>query len=165
MNENESEWELEPSNAHPRAAEILTDEFFWNCVDDNSPFGNDNGADILEFYREWREDNKPSDALSFFNDILDNWDVNSSAFEGITDPNELENVYDDFNVHSYDDCIIALAFGQLLFDGEVNDEIRKLTLEAIDRQMAPVCLNYYGEEIHDERKIRLNRMKEIILSL
>lgn len=48
----DEEWELAPENSHPKAQAILTDDFLWDCADENSPLGNDTGADILAFYRE-----------------------------------------------------------------------------------------------------------------
>lgn len=48
----------EPETAHPRARELMDEEFFWDCVDEEAPFGSDEGHDAYFEFRRWRERNK-----------------------------------------------------------------------------------------------------------
>src|SRR5688500_15789169 len=34
----------------------MTDEWFGDCANENSPFGNDGGSDTLSFLRDWRKE-------------------------------------------------------------------------------------------------------------
>jgi len=35
----------------------LTEEFYYDCTDEFSPFGNDDGADTLSSLEEWYQEN------------------------------------------------------------------------------------------------------------
>ncbi len=69
--EDEESWELSPENCHPNAVAIVTDEFYWDCVDDNSPFGNDTGNDTLKLFKEWREKHWMETPIAFLDKLLD----------------------------------------------------------------------------------------------
>ena len=157
--ENEDLSELSPVNSHPIAARILTDEFYWDCVDDNSPFGNDTGADTLEFLREWREENPESNPVRFLNQLLKEWEVTDDYWD-ITDPSEVQRLLDadEFSFNTRDEAVIALAFGQLILEGEVESEIKRRAALAIARQAQPAIINRWGEHA-SERAERLQKMK------
>src|SRR5438105_15589798 len=48
----------DPETAHSRARELMTEEFLWDCVDEEAPFGSDEGHNAYYEFREWRERNK-----------------------------------------------------------------------------------------------------------
>ena len=67
---SKNKWELSPKNAHPRAVALLKDSFYWSILDDDSPFGNDNGADALTAYRKWRNQHRIGTAVDFIRELL-----------------------------------------------------------------------------------------------
>jgi uncharacterized protein YfeS len=52
MDRTEEHW-LDPSRVSPRVRAILREQFFWDFCDENSPLGNDTGADAGEYYYDW----------------------------------------------------------------------------------------------------------------
>ena len=44
---DDEETGLSRETSHPNFTEHFSEEFYYDCVDDESPFGNDNGADTL----------------------------------------------------------------------------------------------------------------------
>ena len=50
--DSDEDWELSPEVAHANARRWMKAEYFWDICDEGSPFGNDTGADTLEFFRE-----------------------------------------------------------------------------------------------------------------
>ena len=48
---------IDKDRGHPRALQIIPDEFFWDCADDLAPFGSDEGDTALSEYRDWRKEN------------------------------------------------------------------------------------------------------------
>src|SRR5687768_8736750 len=62
MDESEHDPFNEPETAHARARELLVEEFFWDCVDEEAPFGSDEGHDAYYEFRRWRTEH-PSDSL------------------------------------------------------------------------------------------------------
>src|SRR5688572_15342269 len=60
----------EPESAHARARELLTEEFFWDCVDEEAPFGSDEGHDAYYEWREWRAANPAAPLLDCLSWIM-----------------------------------------------------------------------------------------------
>src|SRR5277367_4726427 len=55
--DSSDEYTVSRERAHPNAVELMKEEWFWSIIDENSPFGNDDGADALAIYRRWRAAN------------------------------------------------------------------------------------------------------------
>src|SRR5579859_784842 len=112
----DDEWELDPASAHENARRLLKDGFYWDVTDEGSPFGNDTGFDVLQFWRAWiRESDEDED---FLEDLFGEWEVDRDFVEalpadGIVDALE-ENGHD---ILTYDDAVVALAFAQLVLEG------------------------------------------------
>jgi uncharacterized protein YfeS len=163
--ENEDLSELSPANSHPNAARILADQFYWDCVDDNSPFGNDTGADTLESLREWREEHPQSNPVRFLKQLLKEWEVTDDYWD-VTDPVDVQRLLDadEFSFSTRDEAVIALAFGQLILEGKVEPEIKRRALSALERQSQPAIINRWGEHA-SERGERLQKMKAALEQL
>jgi uncharacterized protein YfeS len=66
----EDEPELSPEN-YPKGARFLKEEFYWSCFDENSPFGNDGGADAFSFFQDWRKENPTANPVEFLDRFLE----------------------------------------------------------------------------------------------
>src|SRR5258706_10296168 len=62
-------------NSNPNFGKALTDEFYYDCTDEFSPFGNDDGADTLSTLEDWyRENGKLRKPVKFLKDLVEeNW--------------------------------------------------------------------------------------------
>jgi uncharacterized protein YfeS len=158
-----SQWELAPDHAHPKARLALTSAFFWNCSDDNTPFGNDNGADTFSFYREWRPTHPSDPANDFLTALFQDWGVAASHWD-VTAPEQVAELIseDEFSFTHRDDVIIALAFGQIVVDGRVDADIKERALVALQRQATQPALDLWREDCHAERRRRLQLMGGIL---
>ncbi|CAN5753500.1 hypothetical protein BH20ACI4_BH20ACI4_05460 [soil metagenome] len=164
--QDEEFWELSPENSHPNTVAILTDEFYWNEGDDNSPFGNDTGNDTLKHFQKWREKNWMETPIAFLDQLLDDWEV-TNDFWDVTDASEAEKLceQDEFSFNVRDEVIIALAFGQLLLAGKVDAEPKRRALLAIERQSLPTIVKFFWEDFTEEQIERLRKMKIILEKL
>lgn len=162
-NEEEDYWELSPKNSHPTAVAILTDDFYWNELADNSPFGNDSGNDTLKLFQKWREKNWMETPIIFLDRLLKDWEV-TNDFWNVTDASEAQKLLeqDDFSFIERDEVIIALAFGQLLLAGKVDAELKRRALLAIERQSLPAIIKFVWGDYPEERVIRLKKMKSVL---
>lgn len=154
---------LTPESAHPNARALLVEAWFWNVSDDDSPFGNDTGADTLSFFREWRAEHQRAEAEEFLEFLLGRWDVRNEGWECLDGPllaTTLPKNY--FHILTRDDVAIAIAFGQLVLDGSIDRKIRQLALYALQRQLLPEVIRFRGWVDADERRQRLDRMKVIV---
>lgn len=165
--EVEDLWEPSPETAHPKAAQILTNEFFWDCVDENSPFGNDTGADTLAFLRVWREAHPHSDPVEFLGKVLAEVFEVPDAHWDVVEPERVREllVESEYEVSARDDAVIAVAFGQLVLEGNVETEIRRRALSALLRQESPAVMEHRGWVSPAERIERLRRMREALIRL
>jgi uncharacterized protein YfeS len=161
--EEEEEWELAPENAHPKARAALTDDYFWDCVHDNSPFGNDTGADTLAFFREWRRGHPRGEPLRFLSRLLRGWEATDDHWE-VTDPAEVARLAegDRFSLDVRDEAIIALAFGQIVLEGRAEPEVKRRALTALHRQGLPAALERWPDEYRAERRGRVAAMAAIL---
>lgn len=157
---DDDEWELAPANAHPKARAALTDDYFWDCTDDNSPFGNDTGADVLAFFREWRPSHARGKPLRFLGQLLRDWEVNDDHWD-VTDPAEVGRLVkqDKFSFQTRDEAIIALSFGQILLEGRVDPDVKHRALVALRRQGLPAAVERWPDEHRAERRRRLAAME------
>ena len=115
MDNSDEQWELSPEVAHPNARRLMKAEYFWDVCDEDSPFGNDTGADTLEFFREHLE--SQGDDEQFLSDILEEWEVDRETAESVSD-DELKKALEDehFHVLTYDDVgspwrLLSSSFG------------------------------------------------------
>lgn len=113
MSDEEHDPWNEPSHRHPRAQELMPEEL-WQCVDEDAPFGSDEGADAYEEFRAWREEN-PEAPLT-------------ACIEWIGD----ESNYPD--AFTYDATIIATVLGQLVLEGRIDSDAKPFARRAIARQ-------------------------------
>ena len=110
MDTLDDDWELSVQTAHPNAARLLKEPFYWDVCDENSPFGNDCGADTLEFYRAALDSNADLDSSEFVAELFEEWDVDRDFAEGIPDEelgHRLEREH--FHILTYDDVVVAVG--------------------------------------------------------
>ncbi len=161
MDTLDDEWELSPENAHENARRLLKADFYWDVTDEDSPFGNDTGWDVLESWRAWiRHSDEEED---FLEEIFDEWEVDRELVESIPDEelsDALEENEHDILVH--DDVVIALAFAQLVLEGQAERATAAAATRALQRQMLPVVIDYRGWDDPGERRERCAAMIEVL---
>ena len=143
-----SEADHDPFNerelAHPRARELLVEDFFWDCADEEAPFGSDEGHDAYFEYRNWRKENPKAplvDCLAWIlEDQLDEYTLELCSDEQVrTDLAEPDEAFmaDSWDMFTLDATIIATAFGQLLDEGRIDSAAKPFVNVALTRQLHP----------------------------
>ena len=155
-------WGITLNNCHPKVAELLTDDFYWSQADDNSPLGNDTGADTFLDFREWREEHPTANPIEFLDKLLGEWQA-TNDFWNVTDAAEVQKLWeqDEFSLTQRDEAIIALVFGQFVLEGKIDAEPKRRALLAIKRQLLPAMVERW-EDFADERIERLEKMKTVL---
>lgn len=163
MESLDDEWDLSPENAHPNARRLLQPGFYWDIDDGDSPFGNDTGYDTLEFYRAWIRHS--DDDEDFLHQLFEEWDVDWEAAEAIPD-GELADRLDDkhFDILTYDDVVIALAFAQLVLEGNAERDIAARASRALERESRPEVIALRGVSDPAERSARCAEMLQVVHS-
>ena len=137
----------EPEKAHPRARKLMAEEFFWDCVDEEAPFGSDEGHDAYFEFRSWRSEHHSAPLVECLSWIME------GELDGYTDElasdecveADLESPDDAFMADSYDmftldATVIATGLGQLIDEGRIDAEAKPYLRVAIARQMHPKVL-------------------------
>lgn len=105
---------------HPDSRKILDSPFFWSCIDDFSPNGNDTGADVLELYRDWKKQNPRGKGFKFLDNLIEDW--------GIEWPLNKDDAY---SKETYEEMMLGLSFAQIKLEGECEEPIIRQSLEVV----------------------------------
>ncbi|HET7731960.1 MAG TPA: hypothetical protein VFK48_18205 [Usitatibacter sp.] len=163
MDIEDDDWELSPDTAHPTAAELMQEAFFWDVTDENSPFGNDSGADALELYREARAEDPDLDSREFLVELLEQWDVDTGFAQEIPEEELAERLErEHFHILTYDDAIVGVAFAELVMTGTVNEDIAEAAIHSLERQALPELLEFRGWSDPAERRERCEQMISVL---
>lgn len=108
---------------HPKAKAFLDDPFFWDIGYDYAPNGNDNGADTLSNYINWRPLNRFTSSRLFFTGLMADWGV-------------MEFSPDPISQSIVRESSIGLAFAQIKIDGGCPLWIRDKALGFINADIA-----------------------------
>lgn len=67
--------ELTRKTAHPKAAKLLEDDFFWSPIEESGPFGSDAGSDACYGFRDWRKTNLDKSPVHFLDELMARWAI------------------------------------------------------------------------------------------
>ena len=164
--EAEEEDDLVPERCHPAACHLLPDAFFWDCTEENSPFGNDEGADTLSSFRRWRQQHPDLHPFLFLDRLLADWEVINEGWN-VIEADQVQRIIeqDEYSPLVRDDVIIAAAFGQVLLDGVCAADVKERAMTAMRRQALPVMIAFRGWADAEARVSRLMRMQAVLSSV
>lgn len=137
---DEEEVGLSKNTSHPIFNKIVTGEFYYDLLDDFSPFGNDTGAETLMELVEFVQENSNDDGiLEWMFEYIDNFGFKYQS-KGVSQLEKIEDINqilseDEFMINCMDQAIIATGFGQLKITGKLDKELEKITHKAIERQI------------------------------
>jgi uncharacterized protein YfeS len=120
---------LSRSTSHPNFVAVAPEDFYYDCADDFSPFGNDDGSDTLASLTEWyREGGHDAKIMRFLKGLLADWDFGLPrniirADHAVVETWLLGNEMNDTYLQSECRARVATAFGQLKIVGTVIPEL------------------------------------------
>ena len=164
MHNFKSVWDITPATAHPRARRLVGDSIIWNYGDEDSPLGNDVGADTFAAYLLFRTAQPAGDLDGFMREQLASRGFPDTDWE-ITEDGALEEAIRNdrgFELVRRDDLIIGLAFAQLVLEGTVDAEVRRRAITALQRQGTDVVLSFRGGGGEDGRRRQLAQFQRIL---
>ncbi len=141
--EEEDIYGIDKDHGHPRAIQIIPDDFFWDCADELAPFGSDEGDTALSEYREWRKEN-PVESLEecliwTIESVgeIDAADYSDEIFHELTVRQQIDDPdFDDQQlIYTTDVSVIATVFGQLADEGKVDASAKPYAARALKRQI------------------------------
>ena len=125
--------------SHPMFTAHFTDDLYYDCVDEEAPFGSDAGSDLLASLEdEYRNNGASRNILEWLFAEFDGYGFKfaSSEVASMTAPEELAAVdaEDEFIIDELDSSIIAAAFGQVKISGLLTNDLNELAQIALQRR-------------------------------
>lgn len=141
--EEDERYGIQKEYAHPRAIELIPEEFFWDCVDEFAPFGSDEGDMALSEYRQWRADNPDAplkECLQWVIESVGEMDFQeydrSILNKDLIKKQLSDDEFDDQQyIDTLDISVIGTGFGQLVDEGKIDQDCKEIIQLAIDRQL------------------------------
>lgn len=130
---------LSRATSHPAFTAHFADDLYYDCVDEEAPFGSDAGNDLLAALEdEYRSNGVPGNIRDWLFEAFDGYGFKfaSSGIAGMTSPEELAAVdaEDEFIIDELDSAIIAAAFGQVKISGTLHKDLKELAGIALQRR-------------------------------
>ena len=161
---------IDKESAHPRAVELIPDTFFWDQTDEIAPFGGEYGNTALNEFREWRAKNKKKSITKFLKVSIE--EIGEIEFKEYTvkllDQRTIGNLLTDEDYDAdqlfdgLDTTIIAVGFAQLIDEGKIDQDAKRLIRIAIERQLIGNSLGLYDEDLSREYIDYLKRLKSVL---
>ena len=156
-------WELTRKQAHPKARALLNKAFYWDERDKNSPLGNETGRDTGAKYQEWCSYERRAGVRRFLEELMQGLGVADSEWD-VLDPERLlsQLKQDSFQILTRDDLALGLAFAQMILDGKVDPEVKRIAQLAAERQSLDDVIAFRRWRNPKQRKARLLHMQGVL---
>lgn len=128
---------LSKETSHPNFVKLLTAEFYYDCTDEFSPFGNDDGADVLINLEDWyRENGHFKKPMKFLKHYVEHHLGVKSKYIELTEIKKILKINEgsEFIFNSIDSVIVATGFGQYKIEGLMHPDLKALVVLALERQ-------------------------------
>jgi len=148
--------------AHPRAQEIMAEEFYYSQIAESGPFGSDDASDTFAEFARWRPDHPADDPLAFLEKHFGSWgyppfDLHTTEPEMILDYCHAQELGSTF-LSGMDAAIVATAFGQLYLEGCIDKPLQTLAITALNRQLSFYLLQLWDEPYRPTRQEQLAKL-------
>lgn len=138
---------LHPKTSHPNFRQHFTNEdLYYNCGDEETPFGSDEGNDTLYELGENIRKKSNLDFNDFPRYLIENiWDMKYIPV-GELDEATVKQIIDtdEMNLTQSDMITYASAFGQIKITGYVNRKLKEDAIKAMQRMQVWSKLQGYG---------------------
>ncbi len=126
---------LHALTSHPRFRENFTNDFYFDCGDEEAPFGSDEGSDTLAQIEEDLRKGKKFDFITFPKKLIEEyWDMTYIPANDISLHNIEELLKtDEMNLIQSDMVTYATAFAQIKITGHIDNELKRMALNAMKR--------------------------------
>jgi len=159
-------WEVTPDTAHNNARKLIPeDSWIWDFSDEDSPLGNDIGADTFAAYLDFRKEQPKGKVQTFITNLFDALELEDTDWD-LLDAEALQEAIDEdegFSVVTRDEFILGLAFAQLLVEGAIDELVKSRAMTALKRQSSDVLMEFHEEE--DTAALRRDQLEELAMIL
>lgn len=148
-------YQLNSKTSHPNFIKHFTEDFYYDCSDEQAPFGSDEGFDTLQIVQERLRKNSALDFATLPKTIIEKeWDmkylpVDSLKEEDIKKLAEKEPI----NITQSDMVTYSTAFAQIKITGKINQTLKADALKALERFILTAKVNGWADDSPTLRKM------------
>lgn len=128
---------LHPKTSHPKFAEHFTDELYYDCVDEETPFGSDEGSDTLAFIGEEIRKDKDFSFECYPQRLVEcEWEMRYIPVDSLDSEKIKEMAADEDSERDMwqsDAVTLATAFAQIKITGKITQSLKERAIKAIKR--------------------------------
>jgi uncharacterized protein YfeS len=125
---------LHPLTSHPRFRAHFTDDLYYDCVDEEAPFGSDEGSDTLASVEEAIRKGKTLDFAAFPKKLIEEWSMTHIPQDDLSrEAVERLAREDADNLLQSDMVTYAVAFAQIKITGRVDAGLKSMARNAMRR--------------------------------
>lgn len=124
-----------PKTSHPRFAEHFIDELYYDCTNEESPFGSDEGSDALSFIASMIRKKPDLDFSDIPRKLVEEyWDMEYIPV-GTSDTGQINELAsaNETDMTQSDKVTYATAFAQIKITGSISPDLRERGVKAIQR--------------------------------
>lgn len=131
----------EPTQRSSQSRKLMKEEFFWDCVDEESPFGSDEGWEAYYSFRDWRDENPTAMAVDYLDEVM--LGRSEEYNDDLTDDDVIRQSVKkpkkaflgaEYDPRVLDESVIAICLGQLIDEGTIDQSLKRFAIVAIERQ-------------------------------
>ncbi len=159
---DDEEWGLHQLTSHPNFVSHFKDEFYYDCGDEEAPFGSDEGSDALSELHDQVRKNKAFDFSSFPKLLVEKiWGMTYLSVDSLDEDNVRQILESDlkYDLTQSDMVTYAAAFGQIKITGKLNKDLQERAIMAIRRTSVVAKIEGWSES--GESKIATQMIKDL----
>lgn len=144
---DDEEYGLHPKTSHPNFTAHFNQDFYYDCSDEESPFGSDEGADALSMLEEAVRRKPRLDFAAFPRFLIEGaWAMKYIPADNL-DEDEVRRLLttDEMNLIQSDMITYAVAFGQIKITGQIDPILKDMGLNALRRFQLICRLQGWGD--------------------
>lgn len=139
---DDEEYGLNPLTSHPTFRKYFSDNIYYDCGDEEAPFGSDEGNDALYELQESIQKKKKIDFFDFPRVIIEKiWEMDYILPNSEQTDEELKTqaklkfggLLGDQIILQSDQVILAVTFGQAKITGKIDKNLLELALKSLNR--------------------------------
>ena len=139
---DDEEYGLNPLTSHPTFRKYFSDEIYYDCGDEEAPFGSDEGHDAFSELEESVRKKKKTIFLDFPRVIIEEiWEMDYLTPDLENTDEELKEqakrkyngLLGDQIILQSDQVILAVTFGQAKITGKIDKDLLELALKSLNR--------------------------------
>lgn len=145
---DDEDYNLSKLTSHPNFVKNFTDEFYYDCVEEEAPFGSDEGSDALTELQEAVRKKTSLDFSLFPKHIIERlWDMKYIEVDSLNESEIKKALESDlkYDLSQSDMVTYAIAFGQIKITGTVNPDLKERAIKAIKRIILVAKLEGYSD--------------------